>query len=200
MRCVVALCAVVVGMVGAAGCGQSPSESTHGTNSPSERAAARDPRGPDAVVFDFLEAVRVGNDEFAAQALTLLARQKTAEMDLVVAPPGSETARFSVNEFELVPDGSAHVATVWTDVDELGQPRSDEIVWILRQEPEGWRIAGMATKLLDYQVPLILDFEDPEDMLRRQQLAEQEILRRMQEEALQHEARQGDPGSGQPLR
>ena len=57
---------------------------------------------PDKAVFQFLEAVRVGNDATAGQMLTKLAREKTAEMQLVVAPPGSETAKFSVGEVEFL--------------------------------------------------------------------------------------------------
>src|SRR5437762_2724858 len=55
---------------------------------------------PDQAVFDFLEAVRTGNDRLAAAMLTPLARQKTAEYELVVAPPGSPTAKFKVGKFE----------------------------------------------------------------------------------------------------
>jgi hypothetical protein len=128
---------------------------------------------PDQAVFDFLEAVRTGNDQQAAAMLTPAARQKTAEMQMVVAPPGSPTARFKVGQVEYVtPDkDGAHVWCTWTDVvDAEGHTRSDDIIWVLRHETEGWRIAGMVTKIYADQPPLILNFEDPEDMLRKQQL------------------------------
>ncbi len=155
-----------------AGCG--------GAESPAPTARAISAATPDKAVHQFLEAVRVGNDSTASQMLTKLAREKTAEMQLVVAPPGSETAKFSVGEVEFIGDAGAHVASTWTDIVEDGQPHTDTIVWILRKEPEGWRIAGMGTKLFDDAPPLLLNFEDPEDMIRKQRMAEEEMARRSQ--------------------
>lgn len=141
-------------------------------------AGTSETTGPDVAVFTFLEAVRKGDDNAASGMLTAMARKKTTEMQLAVAPPGSATASFEVSEFELVGEDGAHVASKWTDVGEDGKPHSDDIVWMLRRDPEGWRIAGMATKLFEDLPPLMLNFEDPEDMIRQQQMAEQEYQRR----------------------
>lgn len=133
---------------------------------------------PEKAVSEFLEAVRTGNDEKAAAMLTPLARQKTAEVDMVVAPPGSPTAKFQVGEVEYVTpekDG-AHVWCRWTDVaDDQGQTRTDDLIWVLRKETEGWRIAGMVTRVFPDRPPLVLNFEDPQDMLRKQQLLQEEM-------------------------
>jgi hypothetical protein len=161
-----------------AGCGGCSSE-----NAAAPEAAAKpatDKPGPDVAVFEFLKAVQTGDDKKAAEMLTKLAREKTAEMEMVVAPPGSETASFEVGEVELLEDRGAYVSSTWTDVGEDGQPHSDQIVWLVRNEPEGWRIAGMVTKL--FESKLVLNFEDPEDMMRKQKLAEQEMLRRAQQQ------------------
>jgi len=134
---------------------------------------------PDQVVCTFLEAVRTGNDAQASLMLTELARQETQKHELVVAPPGSDTAKFEVGDVEIVAkDELAHVASKWTDIGEDGQPHSDDIVWALRRDPQGWRIAGMATKIFPEEPPLLLDFEQPEEMMRQQQMAEQEMQRR----------------------
>jgi hypothetical protein len=143
-------------------------------------AEEKKPAGPDVAVFDFLKSVQTGDDEKAAGMLTKTAREKTAAMDLVVAPPGSPTASFEVGEVEMIGDNGAYVACSWSDKDPEGQLRTDQIVWVLRKEPEGWRIAGMVTTLFDEK--LVLNFEDPEDMMRKQSLAEQEMLRRQQQE------------------
>ena len=106
-------------------------------------------------------------------------------MNMVVAPPGSESATFEVGEVELLSEGDeqgAHVASKWTDLGDDGQPHTDDIVWMLRKEPEGWRIAGMATTVFEGEPPLLLNFEDPQDMQRKQQLAEEEMQRRMRAE------------------
>lgn len=145
--------------------------------------------GPDEAIRVFLEAVRTGDDAKAAQMLTPTARQKTAEMQIVVAPPGSPTAKFEVTEFEMVSEDGAHVASTWSDVDEQGNRHSDQILWILRREPEGWRVAGMATKIFEDELPIILNFEDPQDMMRKQKLAEEEMARRTQNTANASQAR-----------
>lgn len=159
----------------AAGCG-----STEPPPAAAKPAAPSLP--PEKIVYDFLEAVRTGNDEAASNLLTPLARQKTSEMDLKVAPPGSDTAKFKVGEVEMVEEDGAHVASEWTDVDESGQPHTDPIVWMLQRDEQGWRIAGMATRVFEDQPPLFLNFEDPQDMIRKQQLVAQEMQRRSQAE------------------
>ena len=155
------------------GCGQS--SPTGGSSS----AAHRD---PDDVVAEFLEAVRTGDDAKAADLLTTLARRKTAEKEMVVSPPGSETAKFQVCDVNLSGQ-EADVATDWTDLDADGHPHTDRIVWRLRKENEGWRIGGMSTKVFADQDAIFLNFEDPDDMVLRQQLAEEEIARRDRETA-----------------
>jgi len=145
------------------------------TSTPSTAAI----KPPEAYVTRFLEAVRTGDDATAESLLTPLAKKKTAELDIVVAPPGSETATFEIGKTELVDGGIAHVASTWTDLDNSKHPHTDEIIWCLRRQGQDWRIAGMATKVFEDQPPLLLNFEDPEDMIRKQKLVEQEIRRRM---------------------
>jgi hypothetical protein len=128
---------------------------------------------PDKAVYSFLEAVRTGNDQQAAKMLTPMALQKTSEMQMEVAPTSSPTAKFNVGQTvyrEANSDG-AYVDSTWTDkIDDEGHTRTDAITWVLRRETEGWRIAGMVTKVFPDRPPLILNFEDPEDMMRKQEL------------------------------
>lgn len=140
---------------------------------------------PEQTVFDFLEAVRRGNDEQAERLLTSTALRKTKERDMVVAPPGSDTASFTVDQAQLVGDDGAHVPSSWKDVDHDGEDRTDGITWVLRKEDEGWRIAGMATKVFPDQAAVVMNFEDPDDMLRKQQMVEQEMMRRADGQSLE---------------
>jgi hypothetical protein len=133
--------------------------------------------GPEATVLAFMEAVRAGDDDKAAALLTPLAREKTADMDLNVDPPGSDTATFKILAVEVEGD-EAQVGSDWTDVDALGNQQTDRVVWMLRRGPEGWRVAGMATRVFDDWPPLILNFEDPADMVKKQRAAEEEFARR----------------------
>ncbi len=167
---VMAVCTIV-------GCGGGSSETPTTTET---KSASNEKTGPDVAVFEFLKAVQTGDDKKASEMLTQKAREKTTEMEMVVAPPGSDTASFEVGEVQLLEDRGAYVSSTWTDVGDDGQPHSDQIVWVVRNEPEGWRIAGMVTKLFDSK--LVLNFEDPQDMMRKQQLAEQEMMRRAKEQ------------------
>ncbi len=168
-------------LAAAVGCGQSSS-------GPDASGQAAGP-GPEKVTAQFMEALRTGNRDVASGLLTPLARQKTEEAKLEVGLPASPSASFQVSEVETVAEDAAHVASTWSDIQEDGQKSNDKIVWILRREPEGWRIAGMATKVFDDALPLILNFEDPADMVRKQQLAEEEMARRAAEEEKSQAAR-----------
>jgi len=173
----VAGCSSSAATDGAAGDSAAANDASH--------TDAAEGAGPAEAVAVFLEAVKNGEDDKANSMLTKLALEETAKMNMVVAPPGSESATFEVGEVELLSEGDeqgAHVASKWTDLGDDGQPHTDDIVWMLRKEPEGWRIAGMATTVFEGEPPLLLNFEDPQDMQRKQQLAEEEMQRRMRAE------------------
>ncbi|MBX7167003.1 MAG: nuclear transport factor 2 family protein [Pirellulales bacterium] len=170
MRCLQPLVGLtlLIAVVGT-GCTKSDSPTT---------ASAKPAGAPQDAVRKFLQAVKTGDDQTAEALLTPVAREMTKKHELAVAPPGSDTASFEVGEVEMVADDGAHVACRWTDVDESGQPHTDNIVWMVRLEEEGWRVAGMAAVLFPGEPPLFLNFEDPEDMIRKQELVAQEIERR----------------------
>lgn len=169
MRCLARVALVSILAASWTGCGSGNGGGEAAYNGP----------GPDVTVFNFLEAVRTGNEETTAGMLTPMAREKVKEYGWTIAPTGSETAAFEVGEIDQHDEWVTHVASTWTDLNEQGQPETETIVWILRREEEGWRIGGMGTKLFDGEPPLFFNFEDPEDMERKQKLAEQEIERRM---------------------
>jgi hypothetical protein len=167
-------------LLAANGCDrQSAATHSSGVSAPNLAASGAT---PEKAVFDFLEAIRTGNDQLAAAMLTPVAREKTAEAKLYITPRGSATAKFQVGEIEYVTpekDG-AHVWSRWTDVDEEGHSNTDDLIWVLRKEAEGWRVAGTVMKIFPDQPPVVFNFEDPDDMLRKQELINQEILARQQ--------------------
>lgn len=160
------------------GCGSSgeagktpPATATSGA----ETVKAADPA---AAVRDFLEAVRTGDDEQAAAMLTDLARTKTAEQNIEVAPRGSDTAKYEVGEVEMLAEDGARVSAVWTDLDHTGQSQTNRMQWMLRKQPVGWRIAGMAAEVFPGEPPLLLDFEKPEETLKKLEMLREEVRRR----------------------
>ena len=178
-----AACALLLGsLVGcSSGSGDAPTASMDG-DAPS-KAVEVVSKTPAEAVQSFLEAVRLGNDDVAGLMLTKLAQQKTAEMEMVVAPPGSDTATFTLGKVEMIGTDGAQVDSEWTDLDQEGNKRTDYITWILRQENEQWRIAGMATKIFQDQDPVVLNFENPQEMLDKQQAAEEEAMQRANDQS-----------------
>ncbi len=160
------------------GCGGSD-DSEQSPPAGGDQEASAD--GPVRAVHEFLEAVRTGNDEKAAMMMTATARNKTAEFNMQVAPTGSDTARFEVGEVQQLPGDRVAVASTWSDLDANSQRRTDEMVWMLRKSPEGWRIAGVAAEVFEGEPPLQLDFEKPQEMLDKRQQFQEETRRRAQE-------------------
>lgn len=176
------------------GCNQSPqdlptaegpttteatSNETFAAESPQDkvRLARQDPK---QTVDLFLTSLRDGDDTSTSRLLTAKARGETSKHDMIVRPPGSQTAQFVVGQiiYTTADRDIAHVESNWADVDEAGRRQSYEIVWIVRKETSGWGIAGMATELFPGESPLVMNFEDPVDMLAQQQRAELELTRR----------------------
>lgn len=157
----------------AVGCSQAPS-------APSTPAAAATSEPAKAAVKQFLEAMKRGDDEAARGMLTRVARAKCEEMGMSVAPPVSPGATYAIGESEVVSeDGEiVHVATTWSDTDEDGFSTSEDVLWVVRLDPEGWRVVGMAMLIFSGEPPLLLNFEDPEDMLAKQEQVVLELQRR----------------------
>jgi len=168
-------CAVCVALPASPGCAANPEARTSSAATGPARAA----------VVSFLDAIKRGDDAAARSMLTKLARTKTAELGIAVTPPVNDSCRYTVGDCEIVNERGdlAHVATVWSEADAAPSDPGDNIIWVVRLDPEGWRVAGMAMKVFDDLPPLLLDFEDPEDMLAKQQRVAQELQKREQQTA-----------------
>lgn len=168
---VTALGALIVGCSGS-----SPAPATQGkqTSGPTAAAAQQQPVAipadapPDQVVATFLGALRTGDKPTTAALLTTKARAETAKHQLAIDPLSAPNAKYEVLKPEYLtdnPDG-AHVASSWSETYEDGTVSYD-IVWVLRREASGWRIAGMASELVPGEPPAFLNFEDPADMIKK---------------------------------
>lgn len=171
---------------------------------PTRAPAAADPAktGPaKATVVAFLDAVKRGDENAARGFLSKVARAKTEEIGMSVAPPVADTATYAVRECELIGDSGdvAHVATTWTDVAPDGSKSSENVIWVVRLDPEGWRVVGMALRVFSDMPPLLLNFEDPEDIIAKQRMlaAELEKRSRQPEQSQTPESRTAR-GQGQP--
>jgi len=188
MKHAMSIIVLVLGTSMTVGCGGT------GTN-PDTVIAARQ-NEPEHTVFRFLEAVRTGNVDQAEAMLTPLAEEKTRQLNMVVAPPGSDTASFRVGDVQMTADQTAHVESEWTDLDAQGQPNCDTITWIVRQIDGEWLISGMSASIFPDQPALVLNFEDPEDMIRQQEIVEAQ--RRRSETATLEARKPDDPFQSGP--
>jgi hypothetical protein len=147
-------------------------------SSASQQAANSATDGPSAAVREFLQAIKTGDDAKATQMLSTVAKEKTSALNRTVSPPASDTARFEVGKVEYRADDVAGVHCKWTDLDEKGEPQTDEAMWMVRREGQTWRIAGVAATIFQGEPPLLLNFEEPEDMIKKQQWVREEMQRR----------------------
>jgi len=184
--------ALAVSVAGCGGSGDNPQEtgSGEGDQPQAARQAGTQSDGPAAAVAQFLEAVRTGDDAATMNLLSEAAREKMGKR---VTPPASDTARFEVGRVSMVGQDGARVAATWTDLDDYGQTKTDHATWMVRRESPGWRIVGVAYTIFPGEPPLLLNFEDPEDMARKQQWVQEEIHRREAEARTTRPDVPGDP-------
>jgi hypothetical protein len=127
---------------------------------------------PDQVVSAFLEARRGGDAKTTVALLTSKARSATANHKIDVNGEALPDLQFQVAKPKYLKNQKgAHVSSIWTELLPDGSKASYEVVWVLRKEAAGWRVAGFAAELVPGTEPQFLDFEDPEDMIRKQEEA-----------------------------
>jgi hypothetical protein len=182
-------CSLILASAGCGG-GEKPQQPTASISSGQNttKSASQTPQA--TVVQAFLQAVQQGDRDTALGLLTAKAVQKINEHNLPFLPSAIDSGSFRIGQ--TVERGTNYfVQCVWMDQDASGQPRSETIQWMVKQE-EGadWGIFGMAVMDQKDQ-PLVINFEEPPDeMLRRNSQA------RQQQEVAQQSGTQ--PVAGQP--
>jgi hypothetical protein len=182
--------AVLLVALAAWGCskGNDPPPAENNTSNSSTPAAANpagsgEPGGtvaqiepPAAIVTRFLDALRRGEKETVATLLTSAARAETVRLGYEINPPGDPTSQYQVGRVETVPGPpeEAYVSSLWTHDLGNGEVFSYEAVWIVRREPEGWRISGLAVSEPESEAPLVFNFEKLDEVFEKKSQAEAE--------------------------
>ncbi len=171
----------VLALLASAGCNRATTPSAELPDLPEittpaaivRAAPSIDPAAPPEVVVNkFLEALKSADDQMVAFLLTTKACDEIHRRDMVIQPPGKPGARYQIGEVEYAPGKTgAYVNSSWTE--DGSEPY--EIVWIMRSEEGAWRVAGMAASLDPSQEPLVLNFEDPDDVLEKSQAADRQL-------------------------
>jgi hypothetical protein len=139
-------------------------EPSQGANAPAVAGAVMP---PNEVVALFFDSMRRGDEVQTAGLLTAKAREELAKYELVVQPPGSPLATYQVGRISYLDDAkdSAYVESILNEPTGNGQETKPwEIVWAVRLEADGWKIAGFAFEISDDQAPMVVDFENGADM------------------------------------
>src|SRR5262245_26369811 len=130
--------------------GQAPAAGSNATNSAPrpQPIAVRANATPDYVCTVFLGALKTTASATIESLLTTKARQELARHQLSVDVLSAEHATYQVRAAEILPTdpNGAHVSSVWTEKFDDGE-ETYEIIWALRRQADGWRLAGMAMEL-----------------------------------------------------
>jgi len=208
MRCWI-IGTLLLSAVGFAGCSGKPAatapaqansgqtaasgSSAAGQSGPAPQAiAVPGDAAPDYIVTVFLNSLRAGDSPTTESLLTSKARQELAKHSLSVDVQSAPNASYQVRPAEIVEANGAHVKSVWTEKFDDGE-ETYEIIWALRKQPEGWRLAGMAMELIPGQPMQFLNFEDPQDMLKKKD----DAIAAMQAPAAETAQQPPPPQSGQ---
>ena len=132
---------------------------------------------PQQIVTQFLQALCQGDADAVTQLLTEKARVETKKHQLAVQPPGTAAAQYQVGKVELV-EGGAYVNSIWSEPATDGNRQRYEIVWVLRSQTDGWRVAGMAARIDPNRELTYLNFEDPQEMLSKWESVDTELANR----------------------
>lgn len=132
---------------------------------------------PQQIVTQFLQALCQGDADVVTQLLTEKARVETKKHQLAVQPPGTAAAQYQVGKVELV-EGGAYVNSIWSEPAADGDRHRYEIVWVLRSQTDGWRVAGMAARIDPNRELTYLNFEDPQEMLSKWESVDTELANR----------------------
>ncbi len=213
MRAIVAASGAALLVAGLLGCGGKESETADvaPTEKPSAKTdatqdvaavPAKQPlvttEGPREIVEMYLGAVKMGDAEITTALLTSYARQQAEISNIDVTPPGNTSANFEVGRMEYINEAkdAAHVESRWMETDDTGYTQTLPSVWVLAHEEEGWRIAGVFVALFEGEPPLILDYEKPEEVVRKLELAKQEMIRRAEQPEQGAVLQAQDPNQG----
>ncbi len=181
MRCPYRMLLAMTIAAALAGCGSSgddPQASTSATTGGAQTEATATADDPAIAVREFLQGIKDGDDQKVSQRMTKLSREKIGEQGFQIAPQASDTAKFEVGKVEYVGEDGARVAATWSDVGPDQQMQSDNMLWVVRKDAEGWRILGMALDVFEGEPPLLLDFEKPDQTKEKLQWLREEVVRR----------------------
>jgi len=136
----------------------------------------------------FLNGMRDGNSGVTGALLTGKAQEETVKHNWPVQPPGAPTATYQLGDPAYLDQQrtGVQVPCIWSEPDGQGNKIQFEVVWLLRRETEGWRVAGFASEIIPGRPAYYFNFEDIANLKAAQADAEAKMAEMQQ-------AQSGDP-------
>ena len=140
----------------AAGCSESPTPPTAAAAKPATKAVPAPSNEPVAASAEtFMRAILSGDKASAAKLLTSRAASRYAADPSVLTSMGMQVAQVNVGEVRLLDEDEAAVQCLVT---EAGATEAQELCCLLKREPAGWRVCGLACDAGDGE-PAVISFE-----------------------------------------
>lgn len=142
---------------------------------------------PVQMTYYFVKALQTGDENAVFGMLTAEAYSERVRTKVPLTPGFPENVDIMMGNVQYLQDENqqvvgAQVGTTWTETDpaDEGQTVENRIVWVLRNEgapgAEKWRVAGMIC-IVDPQLdPILVNFEDMEETLKKYKEIEEQLL------------------------
>ncbi len=175
-----------LGLIAAVGAGCGKSTSSGGATDGSQ-ASADD--SPDKAVHDFLSAAQAGDQKRLSGLLTTAAQTEAQKNGVNFELDSYQNASFQLEQYEFLNEAkdSAHVSCKWTDRYQDGTEVTHDVIWVVRHEDAGWRVAGMIIRPFPDKPPVALNYEDFKALAEAKDFIEQEAMRREKSAAPQQQ-------------
>jgi len=165
------------------GCGSKETAQTpaRGTPATSVGENANEASESEAVVSHFLDRIRRGGEDHnAMELLTTTAQSELRRIGQVVQPIGSPDAKFEVTRSTPMPTDESLgennvngrlVHCLWSepamrnaDGQTVSAPQTYQVVWSVMRQKDGWKISGLVLEMSAEEPPMVLDFENGNQM------------------------------------
>ena len=102
-----------------------------------------------------------------------LARRRP-RANLHVGPSSTPGVQYHIGSVNYVDENmtGAHVVCSCTDREPSGKPFQYMVTWVMRRQPDGWRIVGFTTAPGQAEQEIFLNFERPEEMMEKVRTAD----------------------------
>ena len=141
---------------------------------------------PIRMTYYFIRALQMQKEKVVLAMLTEKALTERLKRAIPLGPDFLQNADVDLGNVQYLKDEEtqqdvgAHVGTTWMIPNpETKETYEENIAWVFRKEDNTWRVAGMIAVLDPKYPPILVNFEDVEETLRKYQSIEEEIAKRL---------------------